>query len=79
MKSEADSERIQKKLHSTLHFTYPIKKDKIFIETSLGKAIYPSDTESIHGLITIADQRMYEHKKQRKRARGALITANEEL
>lgn len=77
LKSEMDSERIQKKLHATLHFSFPVKDSELVIETSLGKATYPTDTESIHGLITIADQRMYKQKKSRKLSRATLSTVNE--
>jgi diguanylate cyclase (GGDEF)-like protein len=77
LKSEADSVRIQKKLHATLHFSHRLKNKEIFIETSLGMATYPSDTENIHDLITIADQRMYEQKKRRKLARVSPVLVNE--
>lgn len=77
LKSEEDSLRIQKKLHDALHFTHRIKSNEIFIETSLGMATYPLDTKNIHDLVTIADQRMYEHKKRRKVARMSPKIVNE--
>ena len=77
LKSEADSWRIQKKLYEALHFVHVIKNKEISIETSLGMATYPVDTQNVHDLVTIADQRMYEQKKKRKLTRISMATVNE--
>lgn len=77
LKNERDSDHIQTKLQFILNFRYPVKDTKILIEASVGRATYPFDTESIHGLVTIADQRMYEQKRCRKLSRAKVSAANE--
>lgn len=69
VKNEGDSIKIREKLEEALSFEYRFENHNLFIQTSLGMSTYPLDTTNLQELISIADQRMYEQKSQRKLAR----------
>ena len=69
VKNEGDSIKIREKLEEALTFEYRFENHNLFIQTSLGMSTYPLDTTDLQELISIADQRMYEQKSQRKLAR----------
>jgi diguanylate cyclase (GGDEF)-like protein len=77
LRNENDSIRIRNKLHNALHFVHRTENNEILIEASLGTATYPCDTDNMHDLISIADNRMYEQKKMRKLSRKAGKAVNE--
>ncbi len=77
VKNEGDSIKIRDKLEESLNFEYRSEKHNLLIQTSLGMSTYPLDTTDLHELISIADQRMYEQKKQRKLARVTHALVNE--
>ena len=45
--------------------------DRVALEFSIGVAMYPEEETDYNRLISIADERMYEEKQQRKKKNGA--------
>ena len=47
--------------------------DKVLLEFSIGVAMYPEEETEYKQLISVADERMYEEKQQRKKNGGGRI------
>jgi diguanylate cyclase (GGDEF)-like protein len=69
VKNEDVSRKIGEKLQEFLNFYFRSEKHAIFVGASVGVATYPTDSDNLQELISIADQRMYEQKRQRKMAK----------
>lgn len=57
-----DAERIAQKVHDTLKNPLVLKNKEIFINTSIGIAMYPADGDDADTLIKNADAAMYQSK-----------------
>lgn len=66
---------IEEKIRTTVENTIRIAHDKIRIGISLGWAIFPIDSKDIGALFKIADTRMFEAKKDRKRCADLIKTS----
>lgn len=68
--SEADYGRIEERINNAFEKVIKCSDKLLSVKVSLGFARYPEDSENLHRLIDIADQRMYADKERKHKMKN---------